>query len=184
MGPRLALRETAAGTDTGTRRQRAEQGGFLSAARDQPDDVLRVTEKASAGANTQLVHPLAISTTIAPSAASLTTLGHRLSGRSSRITPPARKKTLQEQTTALTSGRHHWLEPFQNWILTAKTKGEIAIGGTPEQKKVLAREIFGSNLLLDRKKARGYCLKPWSEVPKFTMGSQMVRSTGFEPVTF
>lgn len=31
----------------------------------------------------------------------------------------SQKKSLEEQSTALSKGRADWLEPFQNWILTA-----------------------------------------------------------------
>jgi hypothetical protein len=32
--------------------------------------------------------------------------------------------------------------------------------GSPQEKKVLAQKVFGSNLVLDCKKARGSCAKP------------------------
>ena len=74
----------------------------------------------------------------------------------------SQKKTLEEQSIALSTGRANWLEPFQNWILTARNAGKIAVEGSPQEKKVLAQQVFGSNLVLDCKKARGYCVKPWS----------------------
>lgn len=74
----------------------------------------------------------------------------------------AQKKTLQEQSTALLSNQNGWLEPFPNWVLTARNAGEIAMAGSPTEKKALAQKVFGSNLVLDCKKARGSCVKPWS----------------------
>ena len=74
----------------------------------------------------------------------------------------SQRKSLEEQSTALLRGRADWLEPFQNWILTARNAGEIAVNGSPQEKKVLAQKVFGSNLVLDCKKARGSCVKPWS----------------------
>ncbi|MDE3067739.1 MAG: recombinase family protein, partial [Verrucomicrobiota bacterium] len=74
----------------------------------------------------------------------------------------SQKKTLEEQKARLTAGRADWLEPFKKWILTAKNAGEIAVSGSLQEKRVLALEVFGSNLVLDRKKARGSCMKPWS----------------------
>jgi len=74
----------------------------------------------------------------------------------------SRMKSLQEQSAALLTGRADWLEPFQKWILTAKNAGEIAVSGSLQEKRVLALEVFGSNLVLDCKKARGSCVKPWS----------------------
>ena len=72
------------------------------------------------------------------------------------------EESLEEQSTALVKGRADWLEPFQNWILTPKNGGEIAISGSLQEKRVLALKVFGSNLVLDCKKARGSCVKPWS----------------------
>jgi hypothetical protein len=74
----------------------------------------------------------------------------------------SRKKSLQKQSSALLDNRNAWLEPFQSWILTARNAGEIAVSGSPQEKKVLAQKVFGSNLVLDCKKARGSCVKPWS----------------------
>jgi hypothetical protein len=72
----------------------------------------------------------------------------------------SRKKSLEEQSAALLKGRADWLEPFQNWIITARNAGEIAIADSFLQKRVLTLEVFGSNFVLDCKKARGSCVKP------------------------
>jgi hypothetical protein len=69
---------------------------------------------------------------------------------------------LKEQSSALLKNRNAWLEPFQNWILTAKDAGETVVSGSLTEKKILAQKVFGSNLVLDCKKARGSCVKPWS----------------------
>ena len=95
----------------------------------------------------------------------------------------SQKKSLEEQCSALLRGRADWLEPFQNWILTAKNAGEIAVSDSLQQKRVLALEVFGSNLVLDCKKARGSCVKPWSLLVEKSQTGGMVRDTGFEPVT-
>ena len=94
----------------------------------------------------------------------------------------SQKKSLEEQCSALLRGRADWLEPFQNWILTAKNAGEIAVSDSHQQKRVLALEVFGSNLVLDCKKARGSCVKPWSLLVEKSQTGGMVRDTGFEPV--
>ena len=93
----------------------------------------------------------------------------------------SQKKSLEEQSTALLQGRADWLEPFQSWILTAKNAGEIAVSGSLQQKRVLAKEVFGSNLVLDRKKARGYCLKPWSLLAEHSSSQVVERVMGIEP---
>ncbi len=95
----------------------------------------------------------------------------------------SRKKTLEEEKTRLQAGRADWLEPFQSWILTAKNTGEIAKAGAPEEKKGLALKIFGSNLVLDCKKARGCCVKPWSLLVEKSQTGGMVRPVGIEPTT-
>ena len=62
----------------------------------------------------------------------------------------------------LSTGRSHWHEPLENWILCAKNAGEIAVSGSLQEKGVLARHVFGSNLVLDGQEARGSCVKQWS----------------------
>ena len=96
----------------------------------------------------------------------------------------SRKKTLEDQTAAFSAGRANWLEPFQNWVLTAKNAGEIAVSGSLQEKRDLASKIFGSNLVLDCKKARGSCVKPWSLLLEKHQTGGMVEPTGIEPATF
>ncbi len=93
----------------------------------------------------------------------------------------SQKKTLEEQSTALLNGRANWLEPFQNWILTARNAGEIAVNSSPQEKKVLAQKVFGSNLVLDCKKARGSCVKPWSYLLDNSSSRMVERAMGIEP---
>jgi hypothetical protein len=66
--------------------------------------------------------------------------------------PNGQKKSLEEQSTALSTGRANWLEPFQSWIIAAKNAGEIVVSGSPQERKALAQNVFGSNLVLDCKK--------------------------------
>ena len=40
------------------------------------------------------------------------------------------------------------------------------------------------NLVLDCKKARGSCVKPWSALVEFSQTGGMVRAAGVEPTTF
>jgi len=94
----------------------------------------------------------------------------------------SQKKSLQEQSTALSTGRANWLEPFQNWINAARNAGEIVVTGSLQEKRVLAQQVFGSNLVLDCKKARGSCVKPWSLLVENSSRGGMVRGAGFEPV--
>ena len=93
----------------------------------------------------------------------------------------SQKKTLEEQSTALSAGRANWLEPFQSWILTARNAGGIAVSGSPQEKKVLAQKVFGSNLVLDCKKARGSCVKPWLSLLDNSSSRMVERAKGIEP---
>jgi hypothetical protein len=94
----------------------------------------------------------------------------------------SQKKSLEEQCTALLTGRADWLEPFPNWILTARNASEIAVKGSPQEKRVLAQKVFGSNLVLDCKKARGSGVKPWSLLVENSSSGGVVPTTGLEPV--
>ena len=96
----------------------------------------------------------------------------------------SQKKTLEEQSTALLTGRADWLEPFKDWIVTARNAGEIAVKGSPQEKKVLAQKVFDSNLVLDCKKACGSCVKPWSFLVEPSSSFVVERAKGFEPSTF
>jgi DNA invertase Pin-like site-specific DNA recombinase len=93
----------------------------------------------------------------------------------------SQKKSLEEQSNALLKGRADWLEPFQSWILTARNAGKIAVEGSPQEKKVLAQKVFGSNLVLDCKKARGSCMKPWSLLLENPSSRLVERAKGIEP---
>ena len=93
----------------------------------------------------------------------------------------SQKKSLEEQSNALLKGRADWLEPFQSWILTARNAGEIAVKGSLQEKRVLAQKVFGSNLVLDCKKARGSCVKPWSALAECNQTGGMVLPPGIEP---
>jgi site-specific DNA recombinase len=95
----------------------------------------------------------------------------------------SQRKTLEQQKDACAAGRADWLEPFQSWILTAKNAGFIAESGTLQEKRVLAQKVFGSNLVLDCKKARGSCVKPWSLLVENSSSGGMVHPAGLEPAT-
>jgi site-specific DNA recombinase len=96
----------------------------------------------------------------------------------------SRKKALQESIEQTEKGvSKTWLEPFQNWIIAARNAGEIAVNGSPQERKVLAQQVFGSNLVLDCKKARGSCVKPWSLLVENSSSGGMVGWQGLEPWT-
>ena len=64
------------------------------------------------------------------------------------------KKTLEEKIITLEQKQNDWLEPFREWINTAQNAPKIARDEALFPKKALAKEIFGSNLLLAEKVAR------------------------------
>ncbi|MFZ2969945.1 MAG: zinc ribbon domain-containing protein, partial [Minisyncoccia bacterium] len=56
------------------------------------------------------------------------------------------KKSLDEKMARIEQKHNDWLEPFQNWIKVALTLVKIARDSNLQEKKVAAKEIFGSNL--------------------------------------
>ena len=65
------------------------------------------------------------------------------------------KKTLEEKTSRLSREQLAWVEPMQKWIEQAQNMENIAQDHNLFAKKVAAKEIFGSNLLLTQKKRGG-----------------------------
>jgi len=90
------------------------------------------------------------------------------------------KRTLEEQCTALSKGQQTWLEPMRKWILEAKSADKIALTGSPEQKRVLASKVFGSNLVLDCKKPCGAAIKPFALLREKPTCSKVVGEQGLE----
>ena len=76
------------------------------------------------------------------------------------------KKSLEERTITLEQQKTGWIEPLREWIKEAQIGAKIARGYDLLPKKVIAKKLFGSNLLLS---ARNLCLKPTIfEGEKFT----------------
>ena len=111
------------------------------------------------------------------------------------------KKSLQEETTSLSHKQNDWLEPMKEWIKDAQSLDKIASDSDLFAKKVCAKEIFGSHLLLGEKTVHASAPKilnslgefggnPWdalrasrilaSEKPS---SSILVRDPGLEPGT-
>src|SRR3989344_1449874 len=91
--------------------------------------------------------------------------------------------------------QNDWLEPFQNWIKVASTLVKIARDSNLLEKKVAAKEIFGSNLRLARRAPpRGAgAPSPFSPPPPARGGAEsvgqksesliLVGGIGLEPMT-
>ena len=76
----------------------------------------------------------------------------------------SKKKSLQGEIGSLSHRQNDWLEPFQKWVQTAQTVDKIAVRDDFFAKKVIAKEIFGSNLSLRDKRLRACA--PKSELKK------------------
>jgi len=64
------------------------------------------------------------------------------------------KKSLEEEISTFSHKQNDWLEPMQKWIKEAQNINGIARDNNFFAKKVVAKEIFGSNLLLQNKSVR------------------------------
>jgi len=64
------------------------------------------------------------------------------------------RKSLDEEISNFSHKQNDWLEPFQNWVKAAQSLDKIASDSDLFAKKVCAKEIFGSNLLLGEKTVR------------------------------
>src|SRR3989344_3827277 len=61
------------------------------------------------------------------------------------------KKSLEEEISTFSHKQNDWLAPFQNWLKDAQSLDKIASDSDLFAKKVCAKEIFGSHLLLGGK---------------------------------
>ena len=103
----------------------------------------------------------------------------------------SQKKSLEEKMARIEQKQNDWLEPFQNWIKVASTLVKIARDNNLLEKKVVAKEIFGSNLRLASRAVRGEPVFPFSaalraaeSIGKIPESLILVPQTGLEPVTF
>ena len=64
------------------------------------------------------------------------------------------KKSLEEEISRNQQKQKHWLEPMEKWIKDAGNMEKIALDSNLFAKKVAAKEIFGSNLVLAGREAR------------------------------
>ena len=98
------------------------------------------------------------------------------------------KKSLDEKMARIEQKQNDWLEPFQNWIKVATTLVKIARDSNLLQKKVVAKEIFGSNLRLASRAVRGEPVFPYlsalraaESVGQKSESLIVVGGVGFEP---
>ena len=98
------------------------------------------------------------------------------------------KKSLEEQNIKLEQKQNDWLEPMARWINYAQNIEKIARDSNLLEKKVAAKEIFGSNLRLASRALRGEPQNRWAALcAAHEMASKkserlvLVRRAGFEP---
>ena len=100
------------------------------------------------------------------------------------------KKSLDEKMARIEQKQNDWLEPMKEWIKVASNLVKIARDSNLLEKKVAAKEIFGSNLRLASCAVRGEPVFPFSAALRATesVGQKsesliLVGGTGLEPVT-
>ena len=101
------------------------------------------------------------------------------------------KKSLEEQTARLEQKQNDWLEPFQNWINYAQNIEKIVRDSNLLEKKVAAKEIFGSNLRLASRALAGEPQNQWAALcAAHEMASKkserlvLVGNVGIEPTAY
>ena len=93
-------------------------------------------------------------------------------------------KTLEEQNIRFEQKQNDWLEPMRVWINEAANAAKIARDTNLFDKKVLALKIFGSNLVIENKKARGSAQNQWAALCAAPKSLTVVANEGVEPPTF
>lgn len=98
------------------------------------------------------------------------------------------KKSLEEKMARIEQKQNDWLEPMKEWIKVASNLVKIARDSNLLEKKVAAKEIFGSNLRLASRAVRGEPVFPFaaahraaSLVGKIPESQILVPGVGIEP---
>ena len=71
------------------------------------------------------------------------------------------KVSLEQMITSLAQTQSGWIEPMEKWINQASSLIEVAECDDLLRKKVVSKEIFGSNLRLSASEASGTAQHPW-----------------------
>ena len=75
------------------------------------------------------------------------------------------KRQLEEQVLKFERNAAHWIEPLREWIQEAQTLDEIAKSEDLPLKKSSLQKIFGSNLAIHAREARGTAKMHWLSLP-------------------
>ncbi len=102
------------------------------------------------------------------------------------------KVSLEQMITSLAQTQSGWIEPMEKWINQASSLIEVAECDDLLRKKVVSKEIFGSNLRLSASEASGEPQHPWDFVlsaktavkndENFQQCAFLERVTGIGPV--
>ena len=95
----------------------------------------------------------------------------------------SKEKTIEVQILSLKKNQGNWIEPMREWINEAQTVQQVAESADLQLKKVLAANIFGSNLFLENKIVRGDGQKSWSSLRSTPTGRSSVLPRGLEPLS-
>ena len=98
------------------------------------------------------------------------------------------KKSLEEQMTRFEQKQNDWVEPMEKWLNYVQNIEKIAKNSNLLEKKIAAKEIFGSNLFLASRAVRGEPQNQWAALcAAQKMASEkserlvLVGRVGFEP---
>jgi site-specific DNA recombinase len=94
------------------------------------------------------------------------------------------KKKLEEQICTFEQTQNAWLGPFKEWIEEAVQAATIAQGNDKNAKKVLAKKIFGSDLNLLGKIARGDATNQWAALRAAPTNRNWEPRAGIGPATY
>ena len=108
-----------------------------------------------------------------------------------RRTLMSEKKSVEEQIARLERTPSAWIEPARSWIRDASMLDEIAKNFDLPSKKTSLQKIFGLNLTLQSREARGIALDQWAElrsarqkIGKMETCLILEPKAGIEPATY
>ena len=81
---------------------------------------------------------------------------------SRRRTLMSERRTIEEQIVRLERAPAAWVEPVKNWILDASRLGEISKSKDLPSKKSPLQKVFGLNLSIHAREARGNPISPYA----------------------
>src|SRR3989344_4520703 len=100
------------------------------------------------------------------------------------------RKTTEEQIGRLERDAAVWLQPLREWINEGLKLDEIQKNDDLPSKKISLQKIFGSNLTLKSREARGVAQNQWASLAnakenseKLSPSTVLVGDTGLEPAT-